>query len=697
MFVLHLQKQLNLKAQSMKNFYKNHSRIVCGAAIAALVMSAQSVSAQPDYYESAALGYISSALRTKAGVIAVDNYGSDISLICGSELKTLVSSPGVGRYMSVSPDGRYVGFKSINDDAMQAPALLDIETGDVVLLEPYSNQCGQISFASDGTMAYTVGTKLHVAGGQGRETYDIGLYANIADISADGTKVAYSDIEGNCFVFDLGRKECVSVPVSDASFSRWSPDGAKLAVQQVDGRLSAVEIASSEVFELGEVNSFAWVANSEDIIVSRPERIDDLTVGGASVESVDFRGSRVETVVPLSGTTPVSVSVNGDELLVSYAGGDRGVESIVYDGGISNSSSFSKTSVFKARSGVAIAHPARKNFGNALRSDIREEASVHVCSRAGEVKGENSIGLLDIPYINQLWDTPLIDGGQNSFANVNYGYNCCAAATSCMLLGYYGLLPDDPTRYVANSGKPAGAVQVTKYAWYVAKEYTSPQTGYKFSQSIDDGGYWGLTYGVKGGHGFMWYGDKSPRTAMADFHKNNGARSSSFETGTAALIRECKANRPYAMCLANGTGGHLVLCFRANQIARVDGSATYDKIGSFVCHDPAGDYAAGYWAPGNWDGRFVSYDLPGYNNGNMNIGTFHWGLVTTAATSSIGEISGDADAVRISAVPGRIVIEGSFKSLQVCDVYGRTMPALEVPSGVYIVVVDGKSSKVAVP
>ena len=87
----------------------------------------------------------------------------------------------------------------------------------------------------------------------------------------------------------------------------------------------------------------------------------------------------------------------------------------------------------------------------------------------------------------------------------------------------------------------------------------------------------------------MW-GNGSPASMMANFHKNNGATSSWFESSWSRLVTECNANRPYIICLANGTGGHVVMVFRANQIAYNNGSGTYAKTGSFVCHDPYGDY-----------------------------------------------------------------------------------------------------------
>lgn len=674
----------------MKKFYLSHSRLGrVATGLALFVVSGMSAGAQISFYESSARGYISNTIYTKAGVVAMSNRGNDISLVSENGLKTLVSSPGAGRYVNVSADGKYLGFKSIDSDGLQAPALLDVESGRVTLLEPYSEQCGQVSFGSGNTIVYTVGNSLYVRSGDEKKTYDLGAYVNIANISGDNKKVVYNSLDGYCRMLDLASGKTEIMPVADGYMAVWSPDNSKIAVHRINGELATVELGSDQVYELGEVNTFAWEGDSEGLVVTRSQRVNDFVVESASVSRVDFRGIESADIVSPDEAIPVSASVSGKDVVVSYAGGDRKVVRLSYTGGKYNAAPARRTELFKADKNDNIGVIAAP-FGGARREDINEEAvrAARPKSRAAE---ENSIGLLDIPYINQLWDTPWVPLGTGT---VNYGYNCCAATTSCMLLGYYGLLPDDPTKYISNPGKPAGAVQVTKYAWYVGLEYTSPKTGHVFNESIDDGGYWGMTYGIKGGHAYLWYGGRQPNNSMDDFHRLNGADESVIESANIASMKsECRANRPYAICLQCGTGGHLVLAFRADQKAKVDGSGTVKAIGSFVCHDPAGDYNAGYY---NWDGRYSSYDLPGINNGCANIGQFYWG-VKTSASAGIEDIVADQPAFRVRTEPGRIIVDGSYDNVKVYDVYGRLIPSLEVSSGVYVVTVDDEAQKVFVP
>lgn len=70
-------------------------------------------------------------------------------------------------------------------------------------------------------------------------------------------------------------------------------------------------------------------------------------------------------------------------------------------------------------------------------------------------------------------------------------------------------------------------------------------------------------------------------------------------------------------------------------------------------------------------------------------------FATSGVAGVDGIISGDS-AVKVYGADGRIVIAGPYYRAEVYDLYGRQMPSLEVPAGMYIVRVDGTSSKVVV-
>ena len=543
------------------------------------------VHSQVNYYQCVDLGFVDHTFKTQAGVVATTNRGTDIMLVKDSKMQSIHTGPGAGMYINVSKDGRYVGFKSINNNADQAPALLDVTTGRITLLENYIDQCGQVSFADDGTMAYTMGNKLVVRNDASRREFDLGEYVNIANISPDGKRVAYSTLEGQFYILDLGNGAREAINNDGAYNPLWSPDGNKLAVQQVNGKFFTFDVASRALKACGEASSLNWTEDSKSIVFTRPERIDELRVKGASVMKMSADGSNLETLLGTSESTPVAVRAEGNSIIVSYASGSRrGLERINFNGGLRAGAPAKAVALASVGAEARIGSNLVTNFKGFKRRNIatdgpeKELTTEEIAAertKAMQSRKGNDIGLTAIPYINQVWDTPSSHDG--SYA---YGYVCCAPSSSCMLLGWLGYL----TPYNVTSRSSAAAVKTCKYSWYVGRQYTSPKTGYTFSTQASGGGYWGYAYNVRGGYGYMW-GTGSPASMMAKFHTNNGCSSSYFSSSLSVLRTECNANRPYIICLANGTGGHVVCVFRADQQAANNGSSTWAKSGSFICHD----------------------------------------------------------------------------------------------------------------
>lgn len=624
-----------------------------------------------DFYQCAGRGYIATAYTVNNGTLVMSSRGNDISLLKDGRLRQLVASPGAGMYVNVSADGRLAGFKSINGDGDQAPALLDIADGSVTLLEDYVDQCGQVSFAGDGTMAYTMGNSLIIRKGDMKKTYDLGQYVNIANISPDGKKVAYSDLYGSLYILDLKGDTTSIYSDCDASRAVWSADNAMLAVGCVNGGLFSMEIATGAVKDLGEASSFSWKDDSRSLLVTRSKYTVGISAEGASVIAIDAVTGNEDEVMPLNPSVPVCVSVSGNSMLVSYAAGEeRGVKSyaLVSDG---------HPTYVPAQAQSIISYGEDDNVGVWVNTYFRGFSrpkpgeTTFTASHAPKLGGTaagNDIGLLDIPYINQVWDTPAVNGSNA------YGYVCCAPSSSCMLLGYLGLVPEHDVYSRASDA----VVKICKYSWYVAMEYTSPKTGYRFDTSSSGNG----TQGVKGGYGFMW-GYGSPYTKTGDFYVFNGIRDSKLDSSFATFTKECNANRPYTICLKNGTGGHVVLGFRVNQQAAADGSETFSKYGSFICHDPYGDYNGASYP--NWDGRYASYDWPGFNNGVKNIQEFYWGYTVDIDTEAgINDIVSDGDA------------SDSNAPAELYDLGGKRVDASSAAAGIYIRRQGAKAEKIVI-
>ncbi|MDP1746547.1 MAG: hypothetical protein Q8L90_13295, partial [Bacteroidota bacterium] len=94
-----------------------------------------------DSYKAEADGYFVNFMETTSGIVATDNYASNIYLFSEGKYTVLFSSPGCGRYMQLSPDKKNIGFKYIQTDGKQAPSLLNIQTKTITLLHAPVELC----------------------------------------------------------------------------------------------------------------------------------------------------------------------------------------------------------------------------------------------------------------------------------------------------------------------------------------------------------------------------------------------------------------------------------------------------------------------------------------------------------------------------------------------------------------------------
>lgn len=365
-------------------------------------------------------------LNTRAGIVVATERGKDISVIRNGKMVPMVSGPGVGMYIHASKDGQYIGYKSINNNTDQAPMVLDVTTGRSIILESYTNQCGQPSFADDNTVCYTVGNKLVVRkiDGSQRREYNMPFYVNIVNISPDGTRAAFGSIDGDFYMMNLADGDIVTVPGGEGAYNPvWSPDGTRLAVQRVNGNLFTIDAATKVRHNIGEVSSFNWTEDSKSIVYTQVNRINDMLSSGASVCRVVWDGSSNTKIIDNDASCPVAVLADGNALIVSYAvGTQRGLSKRVYrtvsdfvgapartvslvsfgkdeqvgNSRITNFKGFSRTDAPMASFEDIMADNAK---ARKLSPEQRAQYS------SGTRKG-NDIGLTAIPYINQVWDTP---------------------------------------------------------------------------------------------------------------------------------------------------------------------------------------------------------------------------------------------------------------------------------------------------
>lgn len=597
--------------------------------------------AQINGYEIADIGYLTQPMETKSGIVASNNNFSEIYLVENNELKTLVRSRGCGLYAKVNKNKDLIGFKSINDAGKQAPAILDLTTQKVTLLENYTHQCGQVSFSDNGTVAYTMGNKLVVRNRNSRKEFDLGFYTNLTEISPDATKVAYTNADGEMFIINLNNAKSTQITANNMFNPKWSANGSKLAIHKIDGHIAVYDLQNKQTYNLGEGFNASWINNTDQLVYTALDKENEFIVNGSCIRKVNFDGKNNVALIASSADCPQdAVILSDNKMVVSYiAGAKKGLRKMT----VTPNNNLKYFSANAEETLVAITPESKVGYRFASAKGLTVSLDTQKLEKPKVMAG--NIGILDIPYINQVWDTPPTPEGCT-----RYGYVACAPSSCCMLLGYYGLLDKHPIE------SRKGGVGIVDYSWYVGRDYIS-KTGFNFNIHASGNG----CDNVGGAYGYMW-GISSPASTMHNFYKNNGVTEAFFENSWTAFDREVSNGYPYTICLKNSTNGHVVLGFRTN--SEVRNKQVQPRQGSFICHDPYGDYNEANYP--NWDGRYSTYDWPGFNNGWANINVFYWGCVARhKVTSSI--ISPSQAQVSFGDVVKNqsVTIETSIKSTNV--------------------------------
>ncbi len=561
-------------------------------------------------YESTSTGYLALPKQAKDGILVTNNRHSELYMLRNNQLETLVSSPGCGRYTNLNKEKTLLGFKSIDEYMNQAPAILDLATGEVTLLEPYTNLCGQVSFSNDGTMAYTVENTLVINRKGLKTTYDLGYYTNIVNLSPDGRSVAFSDPDGRPVVMDLqkGSRQLLSTEVKEVYNPKWSPDSKKIIYEESNMTLYVYDAYRERFDYLSKGADAQWLNDSENIVFTTAEYENDdvFQFVGSSVNKMSVNTRVKDVIVPTSKDMPQEVAVlDGNRLAITYSHvANRRVVAMPLET-VTQRRARGINSI-KSTEEVLFALPAYEPFAQ-VEFEIKNNPQMR---RAPQITDQTDatqaslIGANEIPYLNQNYDVPV------SYAGCyGYGPSACGPSSAVMILAYYGLLNKKAYSSRYGSSCPWGATNY--YSWYVGQQYTSPVTGHVFSDAASASGCY-----AKGGFGFTWNSRNgssgSPRTTLANFFKKNGVTNAAFSYGGRSdVVAENKDGYPYAWCITSGkSNGHVICPFRSN--AYYSGGYFYSKTGSVVCQDPYGNANRSPW---KGDGRRSTYDFSGYNNG----------------------------------------------------------------------------------
>ena len=504
----------------------------------------------------------------------ITNYGLLFTLTGSSSLyieengnSTLLnSSPGCGEYYTLSQDEQTAGFKYINDNGQQVPALINLKTKEITYLHSPAELAGQVSFADNGTYAYTIGNDLIIHSASGNKKYDLGSYSNVAPISPYAKYVAFNNNDDQIFILNLttGEKQKITTDSNGYFSPSWSPDGSKLLYSSLAGSMKVYDLLNRKTYSLGIGFSPSWSADSRLIVYYKKDIKKDEVINSDIYVSA-FDGSSIKRITSTNDEleTDPTFGSSDNQIVYSLAGS----ETLVY-------ANFSPVD-------YSISNKKQMSFYlNPVKFSSKKS-----------LEKVSDIDTLNVPYINQLYDTP---------GNFN-GSAACAPTSAMMVLAFYNILPVWNT-YCANPYH-----HYNSWGNYISNNYYFRQSFYNLLADDPSGKPSG------GAYGFMWSGTYDPYARMVGFFENHGLSAERYDSPTYNMaLNEVNAGRPYTVCVGLTSAGHVVVAH---------GTATVEH--TLIFNDPYGDKNNGY---PNYSGKNIKYDWPGYNNGFKSLNTVYWSV-----------------------------------------------------------------------
>ena len=503
------------------------------------------------------------------GIVFTDAKYSALYVEQNGEDILLTSSPGCGLYYSLSTDKQIIGYKKIDLNGNQIPSLIDISTKAVTHLSNPVELAGQVSFAENGDVAFTVGKELIVRKVEGEKKYDLGTYSNISPISPDAKFVAFNDNYDQLFLLDLSNGEKHKITNGSGGYFNpiWSPDGKKLLYSSLGATVKVYDLENDSTYNIAEVAySPAWSNDSRLIIFYKKE-----------VENLELRNSDIY-LSSYDGTKQTQLTFTKDQFECDPSFGLKDDE-IIY-----------------SRSETGSIVKANLSLEN---SSVKNQKEIEINLQPVETpafklnKKVLDVDTLDIPYINQVYDTP-------DYYN---GSAACGPTSAMMILAFYKILP------VWNITCSWPSSHNSPYGKYICEPYRFRQTNYVLTANDPN------DRPSQGAYGYMWSGT-SPYSSMVSFYIKHGISAARTDTPSyQTALDEVNAGRPYTICNELTAAGHIIVAH---------GTATQSH--TLIFNDPYGDKNI----PGypNYFGKNAKYDWPGYNNGYKNLNFVFWSVST---------------------------------------------------------------------
>jgi Secretion system C-terminal sorting domain/Peptidase_C39 like family len=527
--------------------------------------------------QSAAPNNILKPTLSKSGIILTDSQDSKLYVLQNDKAELLASSPGSGKYFSISKDQTEIGFKYIDEYGNQTPAVINPSTKRITYLSSPAKEAGQVSFADDGSIAFTIGNELVIKYASGEKKFDLGNYSNIAPISPGAKYDAFNDNSDQLYILNInsGVKKRITDDSCGYFHPQWSPDGSKLLYSSLAGVLKVYNIENGKTFYLGKGFSPSW-SNESDLIIFYRKEIKKEQLINSDIYVINSNGSGLRCLTSTAGQLEVDPSFNSNdtEIIYSLLGSSKIVEA-----------EFSSTS-------------------NSL--NILKEESVNISiSKAPLINSFEStedVDTLNIPYINQLYDTP---------DNFN-GSAACGPTSAMMVVTYYNILPP----WNINCSWPSS--HKSEWGRYIAQAYSFRQQGYAYQAEDPNGNE------AKGVYGFMWTSNNDPYATMVNFFKYNGMNASRADAPSYNdALQQVNSGKPYVICVGLTPPGHIVVAH---------GTASQEH--TLIFNDPYGNKNTGY---PNYSGKNVKYDWPGYNNGYQNLNEVYWSVSVNYTPQTVAD------------------------------------------------------------
>lgn len=552
---------------------------------------------------SAQEGFFSNPVKTNYGIIASNEFQSALYLIRDNKIEELLSAPGCGRYFALNKEGNKIGFKLIDAaTGLQTPAIYDLIKKEVVKLSSPVSEAGQVSFADDGTIVYSIGRELVVRNGDEIHSYNIGRYSNRTPISPDAKKIVFKDESDQLWIFNLkdNSKVRITDPKSGYGNAVWSPDGKFIAYTTTGTQILVYNTEQNCNYTIGEGENPSWSVDSKSLVFHRREiDFNKVKLINSDIFLSNYNGSKVInlTNTPNVNEMDARFSDNSNNILF-HTQLSREIKTLDVESSIQMTSLAQPVLLFKSEEPLSI-----------LNSKILESPK----------KMMKSAGSYNWVHVHQVWDTE--DSGV--WGSTGEGYRACGATTAIELLASYGIIAPWPFRTYNHT---------SNYGQYVSKAYTID--GYTFKN---------YSTWPTGAHGYMWNDGGSPYSNMINFFHINRIFNTNRkdEPSWGDVATELNAGFPYIICSTGLTAAHIVLVI-----------GQYGTGHTVVVNDPYGDKNAGNYG-GIKNGEKAIYDWSDGNTGRVQITPAAWGIAARyepdAIPAVLSHTSTGTDSLNLNA------------------------------------------------